>query len=70
MPDTDPKAWLFNEPGDPDDLPRHVWIDRIIATRKRCLWVWDMAKKAPIGAAIVIVLWQIAQLIAGGFPQP
>ena len=70
MSELDPKAWLADAPLDPDDVPRYVHLERIINGHKRRQWLWDLAKKAPIGAAIVLVGWQIVHVIAERFPQP
>jgi hypothetical protein len=66
----DPGRWLNEQPSDPDDHPRRVWLDRMISSRKRSAWLWQFAKSVPIGFGIVIVLWQGAIFIAERFPAP
>lgn len=68
MTDFDPKGWLADKPSDPDDHPRYVWLERMITSEKRRAWLWQLAKKAPIGAGAVILIWQAALFIAERFP--
>lgn len=68
--DYDPGQWLNEKPSDPEDYPRRVWLERIIADRKRRAWLWQFAKSVPIGFGIVIILWQTAIFIAERFPAP
>jgi len=42
----------------------------MINSRKRHLWMLDFLKKAPLGAGVVIVIWQAIHFIAERFPEP
>ncbi len=64
----DAHKWLSEQPLDPDDYPRRVHLERMITNRKRFRWLFDMLKMLPLGAGVVIVLWQIAHLFAERFP--
>jgi len=70
MSEKNADEWLNEQPADPDDPPRRVHLERMITGRKRTMWLFQFLKQAPLGAGVVIVIWQLIHFVAERFPEP